>query len=154
MAVGTTADRTTTVTRSENWVLSMIPAFRPYSDEIVPKVSPVLIKRVANVAVTRIGAAGERVHEADLRNIFAASSTASSPRFDPTAPSETFNPPLMKKNGVRKRESHDAQTLLLLAVLRVVLAHHESEHERGQHRVSVRCVREHHEKQVDTRTRA
>jgi hypothetical protein len=31
MAVGMTADRTTTVTRSENWVLSMIPAFRPYS---------------------------------------------------------------------------------------------------------------------------
>lgn len=29
IAVGATADTTTTVTRSENWVSSMIPAFRP-----------------------------------------------------------------------------------------------------------------------------
>jgi hypothetical protein len=34
------------LTRSENWVLSMIPAFSPKSAEIVPKVSPVLMRRV------------------------------------------------------------------------------------------------------------
>ena len=38
------------MTSSENWVLSMIPAFRPYSDEIVPKVRPVLISSVVKVA--------------------------------------------------------------------------------------------------------
>jgi hypothetical protein len=35
IAVGTTADSTTTVTRSENWVRSMIPALSPQRDEIV-----------------------------------------------------------------------------------------------------------------------
>jgi len=41
MAVGSTADKTTTVISNENWVRLMIPAFRPYSEEIVPNVRPV-----------------------------------------------------------------------------------------------------------------
>jgi hypothetical protein len=44
--VGTTALRTTTVTRTENWSFVRIPEFRPYRDEIVPKVRPVLIRSV------------------------------------------------------------------------------------------------------------
>ena len=38
IAVGTTAERTTTVTSSENCVPSMIPALSPKRAEIVPNV--------------------------------------------------------------------------------------------------------------------
>ncbi len=44
------AERTTTPIKSENCVRSMIPALRPYSDVIVPKVSPVDISSVVNMA--------------------------------------------------------------------------------------------------------
>jgi hypothetical protein len=40
---------------SVNWVSSMIPAVRPYRDEIVPKVSPVLIRSVVKVAFLPTG---------------------------------------------------------------------------------------------------
>jgi hypothetical protein len=58
MAVGRIAESTTTVIRSENWVLSMIPAINPNSDAIVPKVKPCLISggaegRVLNLAGAR-----------------------------------------------------------------------------------------------------
>jgi hypothetical protein len=49
-AVGTTAESTTTETRMENWARSMIPVLSPYVAEMVPKVRPVLISRVVNVA--------------------------------------------------------------------------------------------------------
>ncbi len=50
IAVGTIADSTTTVTSSENWVSSMIPAWSPYNDVIVPNVRPVDISSVVNAA--------------------------------------------------------------------------------------------------------
>jgi len=50
IAVGTIADSTTTPTSSENCVRSMIPAFNPYNDEIVPNVSPVDISSVVKLA--------------------------------------------------------------------------------------------------------
>ena len=50
MAVGTIAESTTTVIRSENCVRSMMCAFKPYSELIVPKVSPVDIKSVVKVS--------------------------------------------------------------------------------------------------------
>jgi hypothetical protein len=53
ITVGTTADATTAVTSSVNWRRSMIPACNPNREEIVPKVSPVLISRVVNVECGR-----------------------------------------------------------------------------------------------------
>lgn len=44
--MGTTALRITTVTSTENWASLRMPAFRPYRDEMMPKVRPVLISRV------------------------------------------------------------------------------------------------------------
>ena len=45
------AERTTTVTSSENWVRVMMCAVRPYSELIVPKVRPVLMSSVVNTAL-------------------------------------------------------------------------------------------------------
>ena len=50
IAVGIRAEPTTTVIKRENWVSLMIPAVKPYSEAMVPKVSPVLIRSVAKVA--------------------------------------------------------------------------------------------------------
>ena len=43
------AESTTTLRRSENWVRSMIPAWSPKSDVMVPNVSPVDMRSVVNV---------------------------------------------------------------------------------------------------------
>ncbi len=59
--VGSTALAMTVAISSENCVRSMIPACSPYSEEMVPKVSPVLIQRPCHV---RRGCQSERRHYA------------------------------------------------------------------------------------------
>src|SRR5215211_129698 len=102
IAVGISAEATTTVISSENWVLSMMPAPRPNSAEIVPNVSPVLISSVAKVAWRGMWRRASGSTKPSFGTIFAASSTARMPKLAKTAPRETLRPPRMKKKGVRK----------------------------------------------------
>jgi hypothetical protein len=95
----------TVVIRTENCARSMMPAFKPYSDEIVPNVRPVLISRVVYMAC---GRTNRRLTGRTPTN-FAAILTAKKPSSNGIAPSSavtfTLNPPLRKKNGVRKENA-------------------------------------------------
>jgi hypothetical protein len=146
IAVGTIADSTTTVTSSENCVRSMMCAFNPYSELIVPNASPVLISSVVtSCSGTCRRASGST--SPTLGTSFAAARTASTPRFAKTAPRLTFIPPRRKKNGVRNAKATTRRRSCSPLVLAVVAAHDEPEHERGQDRVALRLVGEHHERE-------
>ena len=102
IAVGTIAESTTTVSRSENWVRSMIPALQPVERRDRAEREPGGHEQRRERGVRGAVAARERVDAAELRQHLRRRRAApSTPRFAHTAPSETFRPPLRKKNGVR-----------------------------------------------------
>ena len=90
----------TVVTSTENWARLRMPAFSPYSDEIVPNVRPVLINSVVYQASRATYRRANGYTPTNLAMSLIASSAASQPRLVTTAGSEMFIPDLRKKNGV------------------------------------------------------
>ena len=61
--------------------------------------------------------------------IFVTSKEPSRPRFEKTAPRGDVEAALDEEERCEERERDDAQPLLLVAMLLVVLAHHQAEDE-------------------------
>ena len=77
--------------------------------------------------------------KASLGAIFAASKTASRPEIREHGRERHVQPALDEEERRQEREGDHTQPLLLLAMLRVVVAHHEAKNESRKHGVSVRC---------------
>src|SRR3989338_617715 len=98
--VGMTALAMTTPTKIEYWVWSMIPAVRPKTLEMVPKVSPVLIRRVVYILPFGIYLRARKYTPRNFVTIFSAKRIRKRPNAEAIMGTETFRPPTIKKTGV------------------------------------------------------
>jgi hypothetical protein len=89
--------------------------------------------------------AARRVDEGELRQHLRREQDGQEPEVREDRAEGDVQPALQEEEGSQEGEGDHAQSCLLLAMLLVVAAHDEPEHERGQDGVPVRGLREHYQ---------
>jgi hypothetical protein len=105
------------------------------------------MSRVVNVACRGAVLRASGKMNAIFGSIFAASSAPSRAEVGEDGAERDVEAALDEEERCQEGEGDDAQPFLFFAVLLVVAAHDEAEHESRQHGVTVRGVGEHHQQQ-------
>ena len=87
--------------------------------------------------MSSVGTPCKRVDEADLRQHLGNEQRGEQPEIREHGSERDVHPSFDEEEGREKGERDDTHPLLLLTMLLVVAAHHETEHERRQHGMSV-----------------
>jgi hypothetical protein len=141
-AVGTIAESTTTVISKENCVRSMMCAFNPYNDAIVPKRQTGRHQQCREDGMGRREPARERIDTAELWNRLRGEEKRQDAEVRPHGSERHVHSALDEEERRQERKCHDAKPLLLLPMLGVVRRQRKTEDERGQDRVRVCLVAE------------